>query len=65
MSRRVIHAAILAVIVLAVCSTHLLAAELKKETIDEFDRYVSAVEERINQRYNVERFLWSDELPQP
>jgi len=42
-----------------------MAAELKKETIDEFDRYVSAVEERINQRYNVERFLWSDELPQP
>lgn len=65
MSVRVIHAAILAVIVLPVSGTHLIAAELKKETIDEFDRYVSAVEERIIQRYNVERFLWSDELPQP
>jgi hypothetical protein len=41
-----------------------MAAELKKETIDEFDRYVSAVEERINQRYNGERFSWSDELSQ-
>lgn len=61
---RIIHAAIVVAIVLSVSSTHLTAAELKKETIDEFDRYVSAVEERINQRYNVERFLWSDELPQ-
>jgi hypothetical protein len=43
----------------------LTAAELKKETIDEFNRYVAAAEERINRRHDVEHFLWSDELPQP
>jgi len=63
-SRPIIRAAILAVVVLPLSSVHLRAAELKGETIDEFDRYVAAVEERINQRYNVEHFLWSDELPQ-
>lgn len=42
----------------------LTAAELKKETVDEFNRYVAAAEERINRRHEAERFLWSDELPQ-
>lgn len=45
--------------------TGLAAAELKKETIDDFNRYVEAAEERINHRHDVEHFLWSDELPQP
>lgn len=43
----------------------LAAAELKKETIDEFNRYVAAAEERISQRYDVDHFLWSNELPKP
>ena len=64
MSIPIIRVAILAVTVLPLSSVHLRAAELKGETIDEFDRYVAAVEERINRRYNVEHFLWSDELPQ-
>jgi hypothetical protein len=64
-SIRLIQAAILAVVVLPASSAHLMAVELKGETIDEFDRYVTAVEGRINERYNVEHFLWSDELPQP
>jgi hypothetical protein len=43
----------------------LTAAERRRETIDEFDRCVAAVEERISQRYNAAHFLRSDELPQP
>jgi hypothetical protein len=62
---RIMHAAIFAVVVLPVPLTRLAAAELKKETIDEFDRYVAAAEERLNRRYDSEDFLWSDELPQP
>ena len=42
----------------------LAAAELKKETLDQFDRYVAAAEDRINRRYNAQHFLWSDDLPQ-
>jgi hypothetical protein len=61
---RIIHAAILAVVGLPASITTLAAAELKKETIDAFDRYVAAAEERLNRRYDVEHFLWSDELPQ-
>jgi hypothetical protein len=33
-----------------------MAVELKGETIEEFDRYVAAVEERINERSNIEHF---------
>jgi hypothetical protein len=57
-------AAIIATVVLAAFTNRLAAAELKKETIDQFDRYIAAAEERIHGRYNVEHFLWSDELPQ-
>jgi hypothetical protein len=59
-----ICAPIIAMLVLPAFINGLVAAELKKETIDQFDRYVAAAEERINRRYNVEHFLWSDELPQ-
>jgi len=62
---RIIDAAILAVLAFLDSSTQLTAAELKKETIDQFDRYVSAAEKRIDHRYNTEHFLWSDELSQP
>jgi hypothetical protein len=58
------HAAILAVVVLPAPLTRLAAAELKKETSDEFDRYVATAEERLNRHHDAEHFLWSDELPQ-
>jgi hypothetical protein len=61
---RTIHAAVLVVVILPPSIPHLTAADLKKETIGEFERYVAAAEERINRRYDVEHFLWSDELPQ-
>ena len=61
---RTLHTAILTVLIQSNPVTCLLAAELKRETIDQFDRYVAAAEQRINRRYDVEHFLWSDELPQ-
>jgi len=39
-------------------------AELKKDTIDAFDRYVAAAEERLQPRFRGDRFLWSDEAPE-
>ena len=62
---RIICRAVLVVIILPGSIARLAAAELKKETIDDFNRYVAAAEERVNQRHDVEHFLWSDELPQP
>jgi hypothetical protein len=41
------------------------AAELKKETIDEFDRYITSAEERLTRLCDVQHFLWSDELSKP
>jgi hypothetical protein len=38
------------------------AAELKKETIDAFDRYVAAAEERLQPRFRGDHFLWSDDV---
>ena len=55
----------LAGIILPASITGLAAAELKKETIDEFNRYVAVAEERISRRHDTDHFLWSDELPQP
>ena len=40
------------------------AADLKKETVDAFDRYVSEVENRLEHRWHGEGFLWSDSRPQ-
>jgi hypothetical protein len=60
---RIVHAAALVVMVLPAAITRLTAADLRKETIGEFEKYIAAAEERINRRYDVEHFLWSDELP--
>jgi hypothetical protein len=60
---RIICWIVLAVLVLPVSFGRLTAAELKRETIDEFNRYVTAAEERIDRRHDAEHFLWSDELP--
>ena len=62
---RIICWAILAGILLPASITGLAAAELKKETIDEFNRYITVAEERISRHHDAEHFLWSDELPQP
>jgi hypothetical protein len=40
------------------------AAELKKETIDSFDRHIAKVEARLAPRFRGEHFLWSDSSPE-
>jgi len=40
----------------------LSAAELKEETIDAFNRYVAALETRLQPRWQGQGFLWSDGL---
>jgi hypothetical protein len=40
------------------------AAELKKETIDAFDRHIAKVEARLAPRFRGEQFLWSDQASQ-
>ena len=40
------------------------AADLKKETVDAFDHYVSDLESRLEHRWHGEGFLWSDTRPQ-
>src|SRR5579864_8056686 len=40
------------------------AAELRKDTVDAFDHYVSDLETRLQGRWHGEGFLWSDSLPQ-
>ncbi len=38
-------------------------AELKKETIDAFDKHVASVETRLAPRFAGAKFLWSDQTP--
>lgn len=52
-----------AVVVLAVPAI-VFGVELKKETIQAFDRYVSGVELRLAPRHRGEKFLWSDQASQ-
>ncbi|HLK22832.1 MAG TPA: hypothetical protein VKT81_27995 [Bryobacteraceae bacterium] len=40
------------------------AVELRKETADEFDKYISNLESRLSPRWHGENFLWSDTSPQ-
>lgn len=42
----------------------LAAAELKKETAEAFDRYITELEARLQPRWHGEGFLWSDSVPQ-
>jgi len=41
-----------------------LAAELRLETIDAFDRYVASTETQLEPRFRGDHFLWPDESPQ-
>ncbi len=43
---------------------HALAVDLKKETVDAFDHYVSDLERRLEHRWHGDGFLWSDTLAQ-
>ena len=38
--------------------------ELKKETVEAFNRHVAGVEARLAPRHRGEKFLWSDEASQ-
>jgi hypothetical protein len=49
---------------LLITSVPVRAAELRKETVDAFDRYVVALEARLEHRWHWDGFLWSDSLPQ-
>ena len=40
-----------------------LAVELKSETIDAFNKFVAAVEIRLEPRFSGQHFLWSEEVP--
>ncbi len=40
-----------------------LAVELRAETIDAFNKFVAAVELRLESRFSGQHFLWSDEYP--
>jgi hypothetical protein len=58
-----LHRLVLATFLLAAPgSVH--AVDLRKETIDAFDRYVADLETRLDRRWHGEGFLWSDSLPQ-
>lgn len=54
----------LASIILLAAPVSASAAELKKETVDAFDRYVEAAETRLERSYHGEDFLWTDALPE-
>ena len=43
---------------------NLPAVELKKDTVDAFDRYIADLEKRLQPRWHGEGFLWSDSLSQ-
>lgn len=40
------------------------AVELRKETVDAFDKYVADLESHLDHRWHGEGFLWSDSSPQ-
>jgi hypothetical protein len=40
------------------------AVELRKETVDAFDKYVADLESNLDRRWHGEGFLWSDSSPQ-
>lgn len=41
-----------------------LAADLTQATVDAFERYIAATEERLAPRFGGHRFLWADETPE-
>ena len=40
-----------------------LAVELRRETIDAFNKFITSVEMRLEPRFSGQHFLWSDEFP--
>jgi hypothetical protein len=53
---------LLASFILTAPSVH--AVELRKETVDAFDKYVADLESNLDRRWHGEGFLWSDSSPQ-
>jgi len=47
-----------------ISSLRVWSAELRKETVDAFDRYVADLETRLQHRWHGDGFLWSDSVPQ-
>jgi len=41
-----------------------LAVDLTQATVDAFDRYIAATEERLEPRFRGQHFLWADESPE-
>jgi len=58
----IIRTTILAVVLL-VCAKAAHAIELRAETIDAFDRFVAAVETRLEPCFKGQHFIWSDDFP--
>ncbi len=49
---------------LLIASLPAWGVELRKETVDAFNRYVADLEARLARRWHGDGFLWSDSLPQ-
>jgi hypothetical protein len=62
MRPRRLHSLVLAYLSIAAPCLH--AVDLRKETIDAFDKYVAVLETRLDQRWHGDGFLWSDSSPQ-
>ena len=63
MRQRRLHRRVLAAILLATPG-NIHAVELRKETADAFDKYISNLETQLDRRWHGEGFLWSDTSPQ-
>jgi hypothetical protein len=49
---------------LSLAASSLQAVDLRKETVDAFDKYVADLETHLDHRWHGEGFLWSDSSPQ-
>jgi hypothetical protein len=58
-----LHTLVLAALVL-MAPGRVQAVDLRKETVDAFDRYVSTLEAQLERRWHGDGFLWSDSSPQ-
>jgi hypothetical protein len=47
-----------------ICISPAGAVELKQETVEAFNHYISGVESRLESRFHGDHFLWFDEAPQ-
>jgi hypothetical protein len=49
---------------IALMAPSVLAVDLTQATVDAFDRYIAATEERLEPRFQGRQFLWADETPE-